>query len=125
LLKNLVYFVETSAAEPEYAMMHALSANLELPEMHQYSPQSAYLVIPPPLRPLSPISSQVPPIPSQLPHPLLHNHRPLAASLNHAAKKRKVSPQDVRKCRLMFLEKTKLELEIENIRLSNKKRAAD
>ena len=69
MLKNLVYFVETSAAEPEYAMMHALSANLELPEMHQYSPQSAYLVIPPPLRPLSPISPQVPPIPSQLPQP--------------------------------------------------------
>ena len=101
MLKNLVYFAETSAAEPEYAMMHALSPNLELPEMHRYSPQSPDLVIPPPLTPLSPIS-QLPPIPSQLPQPPAPQPQ-APASLNHAVQRNEsCQPRISRKCRWIF-----------------------
>ena len=112
-----IYIVETSAAEPDHAMMHELSP---YSEFSQQSPQT------PPLIPISPQLPQ-PPVPQpqprapqlQLPVP-----QPQAPASNCAPKKRKVSTQDVQKMQIdvLTLEKMKLELEIENIRLSNEKK---
>ena len=126
-----IYIVETSAAEPDYVMMHELSPYLEF---SQQSPQTPPLIPISPQLPQSPVPQPQPPVPQpqppvpqpqprapqlQLPVP-----QPQAPASNCAPKKRKVSTQDVQKMQIdvLTLEKMKLELEIENIRLSNKKR---
>ena len=98
-----ICIVETSAAEPDHVMMHELSPYLEF---IQQSPQT------PPLIPISPQLPQ-PPVP-----------QPQAPASNCAAKKRKVSTQDVQKMQIdvLTLEKMKLEYETKNIRLSNEKK---
>ena len=111
-----IYIVETSAAEPDHAMMHELSP---YSEFSQQSPQT------PPLIPISQLpQSPVPQPQLRAPQLQLPVPQPQAPASNCAPKKRKVSTQDVQKLQIdvLTLEKMKLELEIENIRLSNEKK---
>jgi hypothetical protein len=111
-LKGFVYFVERSVAtQPEYVMM----PNMELsPEIFNTG-MNEDIILP---QSLTPIQIPAPPPAIPAPLPAIHVH-----FMPPAAKKHKVTSQDVQimQMKVLAFKKMKIELEVENIRLFNEK----
>ena len=124
-----IYIVETSAGQQSPQTPPLIPISPQLPQSPVPQPQPPVPQPQPPVpQPQPPVPQPQPPVPQpqprapqlQLPVP-----QPQAPASNCTPKKRKVSTQDVQKMQIidvLTLEKMKLELEIENIRLSNEKK---